>query len=77
MKPDPIASAILEAVREMADIEPNIDFALVVLERTQGLPPGTALTLFTIARTAGWLAHVFEQRTEGNIIRPRAEFVVE
>jgi citrate synthase len=61
----------------MAGVEPNIDFAVVVLERSQGLPPGTALALFAIARTAGWLAHVFEQRTEGNIIRPRAEFVME
>ena len=77
LKPDPVARATLDAVREMADVEPNIDFAVVVLERSQGLPAGTALALFAIARTAGWLAHVFEQRTEGNIIRPRAEFVVE
>lgn len=76
-KPDHVSAAIQSAVRELAGTEPNIDFALVALERGRGLPAGTALKLFAIARTAGWLAHAFEQRAAGSIIRPRAEYVIE
>lgn len=77
LEPDPIASAFERAVRDLSATEPNIDFALVALERARDLPPGTALMLFAIARTAGWLAHAFEQRAAGSIIRPRAEYVNE
>ncbi|MFN9544846.1 MAG: citrate/2-methylcitrate synthase [Alphaproteobacteria bacterium] len=77
ISPDPIATAVEQAVRDLSGIEPNIDFALVALERARGLPSGTALMLFAIARTVGWLAHAFEQRAAGNIIRPRAEYVNE
>lgn len=75
--PDPTASAVLRAVRELTGVEPNIDFALVALERSRALPAGTALIFFAVARTAGWLAHAFEQRAAGGIIRPRAEYVME
>lgn len=74
---DPIAGTVEQAVRDLSGTEPNIDFALVALERARGLPSGTALMLFAIARTVGWLAHAFEQRAAGNIIRPRAEYVNE
>ncbi|MEQ1753739.1 MAG: citrate/2-methylcitrate synthase [Micropepsaceae bacterium] len=76
-KIDSISRATLKAVRSMSGTQPNIDFALVAMERSFGLPDGTALTLFAIARTVGWLSHVFEQRAAGNLIRPRAEFVLE
>ena len=74
---DPTAAAVQRAVRELTGIEPNVDFALVALERARALPAGTALMLFAVARTAGWLAHAFEQRAAGGIIRPRAEYVME
>lgn len=77
IKLDPIAAATLAAVRDMIGVEPNVDFALVAIERSLKLPNGVALALFAIARTVGWLAHVFEQRAAGNLIRPRAEFILE
>ena len=61
----------------MGGVEPNVDFALVALERSFDLPPGAALALFAVGRSVGWLAHVFEQRSSGTLIRPRAEFVQE
>jgi citrate synthase len=75
IKLDPVAAAILKAGRAMGGVEPNVDFALVALERSFDLPEGAALALFAIGRSVGWLAHVFEQRASGRLIRPRAEFV--
>ena len=56
---------------------PTLDFALVALARALGLPDGTALTLFAIGRTIGWIAHAIEQYAEDAIIRPRARYVGE
>ncbi len=54
---------------------PNIDYALAVMCRTLGLPPGSELTLFALGRTAGWIAHAIEQYEQGGLIRPRARYV--
>ena len=54
---------------------PNLDFALVAVERVLGLPRGSALTLFAIGRTLGWIAHAIEQYETNAIIRPRARYV--
>lgn len=54
---------------------PRQELALVVLGIAMGLPRNTAGALFTLARTAGWVAHVREQRLAGTFIRPRAKFV--
>jgi citrate synthase len=56
---------------------PNVDFALVALAKTLGLPDGTALALFAIGRTVGWIGHAIEQYGHDAIIRPRAKYVGE
>src|SRR5579872_303906 len=53
----------------------NVDFALVALRQTLGLPAEAPFALFALARTAGWLAHAIEQVTTGALIRPRARYV--
>jgi citrate synthase len=75
VKPDAVMAAVLDTARSMAGLEPNVDFALLALERRFELPVGSALGLFAMGRSVGWLAHVFEQRASGALIRPRAEFV--
>jgi citrate synthase len=54
---------------------PNIDLALVATALSLGLPAGAASAIFAVGRAAGWLAHVFEQRGAGFVLRPRARYV--
>lgn len=62
-------------VAEATGLRANIDFALAVLSRTLALPQGSEIALFAIARSAGWLAHAFEQLATGTLVRPRARYV--
>lgn len=84
---DPRAAFLLESVRdrfifeviagaeEMIGEKPTVDFALVALTRTMKLPRGSALTLFALGRTIGWIGHAIEQYSRDEIIRPRARYV--
>ncbi|MGH7436217.1 MAG: citrate/2-methylcitrate synthase, partial [Polyangiaceae bacterium] len=36
---------------------------------------GSGIAVFAVARTAGWIAHAFEQRAAGFLLRPRARYV--
>jgi citrate synthase len=74
LAPDPARNALLQAVAETTGSAPNIDFALVSLRRALGLPPGTALALFAIGRSVGWIAHALEQHGNDKLIRPRARY---
>ena len=53
----------------------NLCEALVVLCRALGLPHQAAGGLVVLSRSAGCVAHVFEQRAQNSIIRPRGKFV--
>jgi citrate synthase len=74
LNPDPWWQEILATVEALTGQRPNIDTALVALERTLRLPPGAALAIFAAGRTAGWIAHALEQRQDGRLIRPRASY---
>jgi citrate synthase len=69
-------ATILQMIESTAGGKPGIDMALVMVERAYGLPRGAAFTLFAVGRTAGWLAHAIEQRSQAQLIRPRARYVV-
>jgi citrate synthase len=65
----------LRVLAEASGGSPSVDVALVMMDRAYGLPVGAAFTLFAIGRTAGWLAHAIEQRSQATLIRPRARYV--
>ena len=62
----------LEVLRRDHGQMPNLDFGLAWLERSLHLPKGAGLAIFAVGRTVGWIAHIFEQRESGKLIRPRA-----
>ena len=71
------ALAELRERRPDRAIETNVEFwAAVILDFAQ-VPPHMMAAMFTCARTAGWSAHILEQKREGRLIRPTARYVGE
>lgn len=67
--------AIADAMEAVRGERPTIDFALVAVAAALRLGPGAAGALFATGRTAGWIAHALEQRSQGFVLRPRARYV--
>lgn len=67
--------ALLEATAAAGHPPPNLDVGLAAVRHALGLPRGSAAALFAIGRAAGWVAHALEQRTSGQLLRPRARYV--
>jgi citrate synthase len=61
-------------MQAMTGLAPNIDFALLMLEKRLRLPTGAAFAIFAVGRTVGWIAHALEQWRDGTLIRPRAVY---
>jgi citrate synthase len=68
-------TAVADAAASATGELPNLDFALAAVARVLRLPTGSALTLFAIGRTIGWIGHAIEQYGTGQLIRPRAKYV--
>jgi citrate synthase len=70
-----LSAAVAEEALELVGERPTVDFGLVTLARTLGLPPRAAVSLFALGRTVGWIGHAIEQYESGSLIRPRARYV--
>ena len=69
------ALAELKARRPDRVLATNVEFWSAVVLDFADVPPELFTPMFTCARTAGWSAHIMEQKREGRLIRPTAKYV--
>jgi citrate synthase len=73
-----LEKAALKELRERQPdrvLETNVEFWAAIILDFAEIPSHLFTTMFTAARTAGWSAHILEQKRTGRLIRPSARYI--
>jgi citrate synthase len=69
------ALATLRERRPDRQIETNVEFWAAVILDFAAVPPAVMPALFICARTAGWSAHILEEKRTGRLVRPSSQYI--
>ena len=72
-----ISHRIEKIVKDAKDIYPNVDFYSATVQNALGIPEDYYCTVFTAARSSGWIAHIMEQYGDNRLIRPTSKYIGE
>ncbi len=70
-----ISERIEQVMKREKNLFPNLDFYSASAFHLMGIPTELFTPIFVFARTAGWAAHIMEQRENNKLIRPSARYV--
>jgi 2-methylcitrate synthase len=71
----PISERVEKVMWDQKKLFPNLDFYSASAFNFLDVPTPMFTPIFVISRTAGWAAHVFEQRADNRLIRPDADYI--
>ncbi|MTT31669.1 citrate synthase [Terrilactibacillus sp. BCM23-1] len=70
-----ISIKLADILRERKGLLPNVDFYSASVYHCLGIENELFTPIFAVSRTAGWIAHIFEQYNDNRLIRPRALYI--